>query len=103
MRYYGQVFERLDATSGCVGQAKDQQYPLECPGDTNYSISATAVSAGGDLVLPSDLGLATTSQYLATQSAGPYLNAIYVYFDPPPSTLPGFGVTGGVDMTVRPR
>lgn len=103
MRYYGQVFERLDATSGCVGQAKDQQYPLECPGDTNYSISATAVSAGGDLVLPSDLGFATTSQYLATQSAGPYLNAIYVYFDPPPSTLPGFGVTGGVDMTVRPR
>ncbi|MCC7197815.1 hypothetical protein IT413_06530 [Candidatus Peregrinibacteria bacterium] len=102
LRYYGLVFERLDAASACPGQAKDQQFPLTCPGEPGYSIQATQVSAGGDLVLPSDLGTAVVSQYLATQ-AGDHLNAVYVYFDPPPSTLPGFGVTGGVDMTVRPR
>lgn len=101
MRYYGLVYERLDAASACPGQAKDQQFPLACPGEPGYAISATQVSAGGDLVLP-DVSMATVSQYLATQ-VGDHLNAVYVYFDPPPSTLPGFGVTGGVDMTVRPR
>jgi hypothetical protein len=90
LRYYGLVFERDPVTGNAVDQNGD-------------SVITAVQEPAGDLVLPETLGSATVSQYLATQSGGPYLNAVYVYFDPPPSSLPGFGVSGGVDMTVRPR
>jgi|GEM_PF-2122223 len=88
LRYYGLVFERDPITGNAIDQNGD-------------SVITAVQEPAGDLVLPSDLGTADQSQYLAGQPGGPYLSAVYVYFDPPPSSLPGFGVTSGVDMNIR--
>jgi len=97
LRYYGLVFARHTA-GPCIGDAIDQQWPNECPGDANYTLEATSYAlnpGSGDLV-PITGGTAASGLTADQQSA------VYIDFDPPTATLPGFGVTSGVDIRIRP-
>lgn len=88
LRYFGLVFER-DAS----GNAVDQQGDL--PGSANYLELTPENPDGGDLVPitggnPAQ-GLDPNADY----------SAVYVNFDPPTASLPGFGVSSGVDIRIR--
>jgi hypothetical protein len=89
LRYYGLVFERDPGT----GDAIDQQGDL--PGSPDY-LELTYVLDGGDLVkieggIPAQ-GLNQDSDF----------SAVYINFDPPTASLPGFGVTTGINLEIRP-
>ncbi len=87
LRYYGYAYERDPMT----GDAIDQQHPAYLASDPGYSIQATPVAQGGDLVLipggaPSQ-GLDNTQNF-----------NVHVVFDPPSASLPGFGVSSGAEV-----
>lgn len=101
LRYYGLVFERFDSgnapDSSCIGDAIDQQDRLNCIAtDPSYDVVAEpeATHPDGDLV-PITGGVA------ADDLDGDQQSAIYVDFDPPSASLPGFGVSSGVDIRIR--
>jgi hypothetical protein len=87
LRYFGYVFERDPATGDAVDQNGDGQ------------LISKPVSEGGDLIL---IGGAYSKAFDSTtiqQNA----NSVLVTFDPPPASLPGFGVTTGAEVQVRPQ
>lgn len=88
LRYYGLVFER-DASGNAIDQQGD------APGSPNY-LELAYEGDGGDLVLISGGNPA------ADLDPNEDFSAVYVEFDPPSLGLPGFSVTGGVDIRLRP-
>lgn len=88
LRYYGLVFQR-DGNGNAVDQQGDS------PGDPGY-LQLDYVGDGGDLILITDgdpaQGLSETEDF----------SAVYVEFDPPSLGLPGFSVSGGVDIRLLP-
>jgi hypothetical protein len=95
LRYYGYVYERFTSGS-CIGDAVDQQNPTLCPSDPSYSLGACPSTNGGDcdlILMPGG----TPSQGAPAGDA----SAVLVTFDPPPATLPGFGVTTGAEEQYR--
>lgn len=96
LRYYGYVFERKGVATACPGDAVDQQNPTLCPSDVGYLLMAIPVGQGGDLVLNPG---GDPAQGLTADQA----SAVYIQFDPPSPSLPGFSVTGGVNVEVKPQ
>ncbi len=88
LRYFGWVFDRNLIT----GDALDT--------DGDGAIEATPPSEGGDLILIKD-GIWSKAYDATTilQNA----SAVLITFDPPPASLPGFGVTTGAEVQFRPQ
>jgi hypothetical protein len=86
LRYYGPVFKRLPN-----GSAED----LDGDGQIEAQLY-TGNQSGGDLVKPQTAGLNAKSASGLNQDTD--LNAVYIYFDPPTATLPGFGISGNLDL-----
>lgn len=86
LRYYGLVFER-DSNGNAVDKDNDSQ--LEA---TPY----TGNASGGDLIVLPEM---KTAQGLDRDKD---FSPVYITFKPPSATLPGFGVTKGIDVKVRP-
>jgi hypothetical protein len=69
---------------------------------TPWSKHESVLGVPGDLWPPADLESGT---YFPAPGLEPTtdLGSTYVFYDPPSATLPGFTVTGAVDITVRPN
>jgi hypothetical protein len=95
LRYFGLVYGRMPAGSGCEGEAVDQQNPTYCPTTLGYNITNEPAPTG-DLI-PNPAGI--QAEGLGT---GKY-SAEYILFDPPTATLPGFGVSTGAEVKIGPQ
>jgi hypothetical protein len=98
LRYFGLVYERMPAGSGCEGEAKDQQNPTYCPSTPGYEILDKPVLDGGDLVM-NPAGQRSQALLSDPKAYAPE----YIKFDPPTGTLPGFGFSTGAEVKIGPQ